>query len=175
MTRTDVMASSRPRKQRATSMSRGSTKAPRARLLLAAFLLALALGVPSAASAVEGTTGYGQTPTPPTTSTSGTTPTQTTTTTGTTPTSGTAPTTTGYKQTPTAPSAGTSPSKEKSTPASSTGAETSGSAPAKSANASTLPFTGFDLRWTIAIGLLLIGIGLSIVAVQRRQRSNSGR
>lgn len=41
------------------------------------------------------------------------------------------------------------------------------SAPAKG---STLPFTGFDLRWTVGFGLLLMGAGASIVAMQRRQR-----
>jgi len=77
------------------------------------------------------------------------------------------PTTTGYNQTP-SPSAGTSPSKEESA----TGTTTT---PAKSAKASTLPFTGFDLRWTVGIGLLLTGMGFSIVTVQRRQRRSTGR
>jgi hypothetical protein len=40
---------------------------------------------------------------------------------------------------------------------------------------STLPFTGFDLRWTIGAGLLLLGMGFSIVTVQRRQRRETGR
>jgi hypothetical protein len=45
--------------------------------------------------------------------------------------------------------------------------------PAKEAKASTLPFTGFDLRWSVAIGLVLMCAGFSIVAVQRRQRRRS--
>ena len=36
--------------------------------------------------------------------------------------------------------------------------------------ASKLPFTGFDLRWSVGMGLLLMGAGLSIVVVQRRHR-----
>lgn len=45
----------------------------------------------------------------------------------------------------------------------------------KSRKASTLSFTGFDLRWTIGIGLLLMGAGFNIVTVLRRQRRNIGR
>jgi cytoskeletal protein RodZ len=83
-----------------------------------------------------------------------------------------------YNSTPTTPSTGTSPSKESSkptpTPATSPSKEsapaTTPAVPAKEAKASTLPFTGFDLRWSVAIGLMLMGAGLSIVAVQRRQR-----
>jgi cytoskeletal protein RodZ len=87
--------------------------------------------------------------------------------------------TTGYNQTP--PSAGTSPSKEKSAPAKAPAKEvapaTKSSVPTttKSTKASTLPFTGFDLRWTVGIGLLLMGMGFLIVMVQRRQRRSTGR
>ena len=83
--------------------------------------------------------------------------------------------TTGYNQTP--PSAGTSPSKEKSTPAKEVAPATKSSVPTttKSTKASTLPFTGFDLRWTVGIGLLLMGMGFLIVMVQRRQRRSTGR
>jgi hypothetical protein len=38
-----------------------------------------------------------------------------------------------------------------------------------------LPFTGFDLRWTIGGGVLLIAMGLSLVTAQRRQRRGTGR
>jgi hypothetical protein len=115
-------------------------------------LLAVALVVPTTAIAAEGAAGYSQTPPAST---------------GTTPT----------------PSAGTSPSKEKSAPTKTTAPTTTSSAPAagtsptttKSAKASTLPFTGFDLRWTIGIGLLLMGAGFSIVTVQRRHRRDTGR
>ena len=127
-----------------------------------ALSLAVALILPTTAFAANTTTGYNQTP--PTT-----------------------PTTTGYSQTPptpttgTSPNAGTAPSKETSSPTAATaptttsGAPTTTTTPAKSAKASTLPFTGLDLRWTVAIGLLLMGVGFSIVTVQRRQRRSTGR
>jgi hypothetical protein len=72
----------------------------------------------------------------------------------------------------------TAPSKEKEEKAAPT--ETSkapskapaGTAPATEAEkAATLPFTGFDLRWTVGMGLLLMGAGMSIVVVQRRHRA----
>ncbi len=135
-------------------MRRGLSSALRRLLILpVALSLAVALVVPTTAFAANSTTGYNQTP----------------------------PSTTGYNQTP--PSAGTSPSKEKSTPTKTTAPTTTSSAPAagtsptttKSAKASTLPFTGFDLRWTIGIGLLLMGAGFSIVTVQRRHRRDTGR
>jgi hypothetical protein len=133
-----------------------------------ALCLAVALVVPTTAFAANTTTGYNQTPPTPTMTGYNQTP----------PT----PTTTGYNQTPptpttgASPSAGTSPSKETSTPTTTTAPTTTNNAPtttttpAKSATASTLPFTGLDLRWTVGIGLLLMGMGFSIVTVQRRQR-----
>jgi len=81
-----------------------------------------------------------------------------------------------YNSTPTTPSTGTSPSKESSkptpTPAPSKepAPSTTSTVPAKEVKASTLPFTGFDLRWSVAIGLMLMGAGLAIVTLQRRQR-----
>ena len=39
------------------------------------------------------------------------------------------------------------------------------------AEESSLPFTGFDLTWTVLGGLALVGVGASIVVVQRRQGS----
>jgi hypothetical protein len=84
----------------------------------------------------------------------------------------------GYKQTP-KPSTGTSPAKEKAAatkPAKETAPAKTTSAPTKeSAKASTLPFTGLDLRWTIGAGLLLMAAGLSIVTMQRRQRRDTRR
>jgi hypothetical protein len=128
MTRTDVMASSRP----GTTGSRttGRTKAPRGLLALPiiALVMAFALLSPAGALAAEETSSYGQTTTAPTT-THETEPTKTSTT----------PTTTPTTTTPTAE-------------------------PAK-----TLPFTGFDLRWSFAIGLLLILAGFGIVVAQRRR------
>jgi hypothetical protein len=89
------------------------------------------------------------------------------------------PTTTSTTPTPT-PATGTSPSKESSTPTKTTAPETTKSEPTTSTEpaakkASTLPFTGFDLRWTIGGGLLLIGMGFTLVTAQRRQRRDSGR
>ena len=166
MTRTDVMASSRPRTVGAAPMRRGSSSVSRGLSVLpVVLLLALALVVPSTALAAEstsgygstGTSGYGQEPNKP-----GTTTTTTTTTT---------PKTT--------PSTGTSPSKEAEKPATTTPAKETAPAkttttPTTSAKASTLPFTGFDLRWDVGFGLLLMGAGFSIVIVQRRQRRPSG-
>jgi uncharacterized surface anchored protein len=39
--------------------------------------------------------------------------------------------------------------------------------------AKKLPFTGFDLRWTLGFGLLLTCAGFSIVAAQRHRRERS--
>jgi hypothetical protein len=139
MTRTDVMASSRPRTAGAGRMRRGAHGTMR-RLAVLPVLLALALAVPGSALAAE-------------------------------------PTSSGYNQKPNVPSTGTSPSKESSKPTTSTPskatAPASSAAPASEAKASTLPFTGFDLRWSVGVGLLLIGAGVSIMAVQRRQRRGS--
>ena len=81
--------------------------------------------------------------------------------------------TSGYKQTPTVskttPSSSVSPSKEAEK---TTSTETT---PTTSTKATTLPFTGFDLRWDIAVGLLLVAAGVSIVVLQRRHRRESGR
>jgi hypothetical protein len=68
---------------------------------------------------------------------------------------------------------GTSPSKSSKAPTSSnaTSPATASSSPTTSpAKASSLPFTGFDLRWTVGGGLLLIAAGGSIMVMQRRQR-----
>jgi hypothetical protein len=118
-------------------------------------LTALALLAPGSALAAEGTSGYNQEPNKPTTETTPQTP-QSTTTPG--------------EVTP--QSTGTSPSKEEGTPSttSSNGTTpTSSSSPSKEGK--TLPFTGFDLRWSFAIGLALMIAGFSIVGVQRRRRS----
>jgi hypothetical protein len=81
--------------------------------------------------------------------------------------------TSGYKQKPEEPKTGTSPSKEeKSTPASKE--EPAASATPSPAKSGTLPFTGFDLRWTVAVGVVLMAAGFSIVIVQRRGRSRVG-
>lgn len=154
MTRTDVMASSRPQTPTAAPVGRGSTSALRGLSVLSlplVLLAVLAIMVPGTTVAAEPTSGYGQTPststTPPAPATTPTTP-------------------------ATTPSTGTLPSKEAEKPATTekgTEPAKTSSAPAK-AKATTLPFTGFDLRWDIGLGLVLMGAGFSIVAVQRRQR-----
>jgi hypothetical protein len=70
-------------------------------------------------------------------------------------------TTSGYNQEPNKPKEETSPSKEKTSPTKEAATPTA---------EKSLPFTGFDLRWSLAIGIVLIAAGVSIVAVQRRQR-----
>ncbi len=140
MTRTDVMASSRPRTPGAVNRRPSTVRALVA--LPIVLLMALALLAPGTALAAEETSGYGSTPTTPTPTTS-------------------------------TPSTGTSPSKEEGTPTTTTPKETeptTSSAPAKEAAAKTLPFTGFDLRWSFGFGLVLMGAGFSIVMVQRRRR-----
>jgi len=164
MTRTDVVASSRPLKADIAPMRKGSFLR-RLVVLPVAFALSMALVLPTTAlAAEEGLAGYNNKP--------GTTTTTTTTPPATTP--ATTPTTTAT------PTTGTSPSKESSTPTKTTAPETTASEPSTSSaptakKASTLPFTGFDLRWTIAGGLLLMAMGLSIVTAQRRHRRNTGR
>jgi negative regulator of sigma E activity len=150
MTRTDVVASSRPQKAGAAPMRKGSSSAMRRLLVLpVAFALTMALVLPTTALAAgKGLSGYNNKPT----------------TTSTTPT----------------PTTGTSPSKESSTPTKTTTPETTKGEPTTSTEptakkASTLPFTGFDLRWTIGGGVLLIAMGFSIVTAQRRQRRDTGR
>src|SRR5436190_5805193 len=165
MTPTYAAAASTPREAGPAPTRKGSSMAWRRLLVVpVALLIAVALLAPASALATEPTSGYSQTvPTPPTTPTTpstGTTP-------STTPSSGTSPSTaTGETKAP-SPTSETSPSSS-SKPAAAT-------SPSTSAKASTLPFTGLDLRWTIAIGLLLIAAGASIVLMQRRQRGSTGR
>ncbi len=158
MTRTDVVASSRPRKAIAAPKRKGSFSALRKLVVLPiALALTMALVPATALAAEEGLSGYNKTTTTTTTTT-------------------TTPTTTPAATTPT-PTTGTSPSKESSTPTKTTAPETASTEPSKGSEptakkASTLPFTGFDLRWTLGAGILLLAMGLSIVTVQRRQRRN---
>jgi hypothetical protein len=154
MTRTDVVASSRPRNPGAIWRTGACRACRRLSVVPIALLLAAALLGPQAASAAESTSGYSQTvPTP-----------KTTTTPATTPTTGTSPS----KEEKTSPEK-TTPAKETS-PTSSTPTSTT-----STEKASTLPFTGFDLRWSLGIGLLLIGAGFSLVMVERRQRRRTTR
>lgn len=171
MTRTDVMASSRPHTTAgAASTRRGLPRAWRTLVALpVALLLSAVLVAPATALAEEtGANGYSQKPPTPTTPTTTTPP-------STTPAATTPAATTPAATTP-APTSGTSPSKEASTPAKgvSPSTSTSSSPTAKAASEKTLPFTGFDLRWTVGIGLLLMGVGFSIVTIQRRERRDAG-
>jgi cytoskeletal protein RodZ len=163
MTRTDGVASSRPQTKGAASMGVGSSGARRRLLALPVLLVVAALAAPTAAYAA-GEAGYATTPSTPTTPTTPTTTTTTTTTTSKAP----------------EPKAGTSPAKEVSpsktatTPAKTT--TTTPTTTTEAAKAQTLPFTGLDLRWVLAIGVVLMGAGLSMLALQRRQRrGNSSR
>src|SRR6185312_12644724 len=142
MTRTDVVASSRPQRADAAPCQKGSsTLARRLVALTAAFALTVALVLPAAAFAAEGLSGYSNKPTTPT----------------------------------------TTPTKESSTPEKTTAPEKTAE-PTKTTEptattakrATTLPFTGFDLRWTIGGGVLLVAMGGSIVFAQRRQRRRGG-
>ena len=141
MTRTGVMASSRPQTT-ATALLRRGPSLRRLVALPVALLLAIALAAPMAALAATSTSkenGYSQTAPAP------------------------------------KPSTGTSPSKESSTPAKETSPATTSAAPAtETSKAKTLPFTGFDLRLTVGIGVLLMAAGFSIVTVQRRHRRDTG-
>jgi hypothetical protein len=141
MTRTDVMASSRPRTAGAAPIRGGSSGIRRGLLVLPVLLLmAFALATPGAAVAA-----------------------------------GTSTTESGYNQKPNEPKEGTSPSKETTAPTTTKKSEPATTAqPEKAATkAATLPFTGLDLRWTLAAGLLLMGAGFSIVLVQRRRTDGS--
>ena len=160
MTRTDVMASSRPGRTGGGHSGKGLGSLIRCTVLPIALLLALALVGPGVAAAAEpgtsGYSGYGTEPNKP----AATTPAATTPATTSTPATGTSP----AKET-----------KEPTTAAKETSPAKTASSPTTSTKATTLPFTGFDLRWSLAIGLLLMGAGCSIVVVQRRQRRMNGR
>ncbi len=141
MTRTDVMASSRPRTAGAAPKRRGTAGIlRRLSFLPVVLLIAMALVAPGTAFGAGGNKS-------------------------------------GYNQEPNKPSTGTSPSKEKASPKTeskeaeptTTSTPTTASEPETT---STLPFTGFDLRWSVGAGLLLMGAGFSIVVVQRRRREN---
>jgi hypothetical protein len=146
MTRTGVMASSRPRTAAAATSGSKSFGSSRVRWIFLAALVVVALAlVPTAAMAAEPTSSYTTTTPKPTT-------------------------------TSTTPSSGALPSKESEKPASTTPAsEAAPSSTSTTPKASTLPFTGFDLRWDIGFGMLLVLAGASIIAVQRRQRRGDGR
>lgn len=84
-------------------------------------------------------------------------------------------TSSGYNQEPNKPSTGTSPSKEPEKPSTTPSSKTTPTTTTTPETVKSLPFTGFDLRWSFGLGLLLMGAGFSIVVVQRRQRREGGR
>lgn len=43
------------------------------------------------------------------------------------------------------------------------------------AKAGTLPFTGFDLRWELTLGMLALGAGVAILIAQRRRERQPRR
>jgi hypothetical protein len=143
MTRTDVMASSRPGTGSAQHDRLASRAARRLSLLTVLAIVALGLLAPTGALAAGTSTEA----------------------------------TSGYNQEPSKPSTGTSPSKATTTPSTTT---TTTTTPATTTTApttetaKTLPFTGFDLRWSLAIGVLLMAAGASIIVVQRRRGSGRG-
>lgn len=148
MTRTDVMASSRPLTAGAApATNKAKSVARRLSALPVVLLLALALVLPSAAAAAGEKSGYSQTT--PTTSTK------------TTPKTGTLPSKESEE-----------PAK---TPATEAEPEKTSSASPTTEKATSLPFTGFNLSWDIGFGVVLIAAGFSILAMQRRQRRHPQR
>jgi hypothetical protein len=167
--RNNVTASSSPQHAGATPGGRGPSRRRTTVLRgLLALPLSLALIAPGAtALGAEATTGYSQTTPPPTTvTTTVTTPPSTVTTTTTTP-----PTPTREVKPETTNSVPKKTPKHGVHPAT-TGGEVSTTV--TTPHATTLPFTGLDLRWVIVGGMLLLGTGLSIMYVQRG-RHGTGR
>jgi hypothetical protein len=136
MTRTDVMASSRPGTYATAGTARIGSRAWRSLSLLSVLaIVAVGLIAPTGALAAGSSSEA----------------------------------TSGYNQEPSKPSTGTSPSKETTTPTTTT--EKAATVPAAEST-KTLPFTGFDVRWSLAIGVLLMGAGCSIIVLQRRRHSS---
>jgi hypothetical protein len=163
----DLTACDGPLTASAAPIGRRGSRRRRVVRGLLALPLALALIAPGAtALAAEATTGYGQTTPPPKTETTPAPKTETTpapkTETTPAPKQETAPTQTSSTAKET-PSSGTEPAKTSSEPTATTATK-----------AKTLPFTGLDLRTITLAGLLLVGMGMSIVVVQRR-RAGAGR
>lgn len=91
----------------------------------------------------------------------------------------TSSTETGYSQKPKVPAEKkVAPAKEEKAPEKEV-APTKETTPAVSttpAKATELPFTGFDLRWVVGGGLLLIAVGgVSLGAMRRHERHDAGR
>jgi hypothetical protein len=142
----DLTACNGPLTASAAPIGRGGSRRRRVVRGLLVLPLALALIAPGAtALAAEATTGYGQTTPAPKTETTPA------------PKQETAPTQTSSTAKET-PSSGTEPTKTSSEPTATTAAK-----------AKTLPFTGLDLRTVTLAGLFLVGMGMSIVVLQRRR------
>lgn len=144
--RNDLTACDRPQLANAAPIGRGGLRRRRVVRALLALPLALALIAPGATALATGTTtGYRNTQAPPKT------------------------------QKVPAPKQETAPTRTsstaKETPASANGPTEASSETATAAKAKTLPFTGLDLRWVTLGGLLLVGMGMSIMVVQRRRHS----
>jgi hypothetical protein len=94
------------------------------------------------------------------------------------PTSGYSQTSPAPKTTP-APKGEAAPTTTSSTPSKETTTATPTSSTEPTATtatkATTLPFTGLDLRWVILAGVLLVGMGMSIVLVQRGRGGSVNR
>jgi hypothetical protein len=160
MTQTDSVVSSRPQTAAATTsdpelrgdrraVAGGRGRVARRALLAAPAVLALALPTGALAqTSSTGTSGYNQKP-----------PVKTTTE----PKSGTAP-----SKEATTPKSSPEPEKEAATPTTTEPTTTTAKA-ATSPAESKLPFTGLDLRWVLAGGLLLLAMGFSIRVGQRRR------
>ncbi len=158
MTPTQGMASSRPQKADAATISQASRRTELrgrrrfARRELLALPAALALLIPAAPALAATSTG---------TSSTGT---------------------SGYNQKPPVPTTKTEPKKEVEpskeaakttpTPTAEPVKETTTTPTTTTAKASTLPFTGLNLTWVVGAGVLLLGAGLSI---RLALRTRSGR
>jgi len=145
MTRTNVMASSRPETAEPATTGSGTSRARR-RLVILPVVLALSLASVAPALAAEPATGtYGNSGAKKPESKGGVSPSKST-------------------KTPTTPAKTVEPATTSTTPTTST----------EPAKASTLPFTGFNLTWTVGGGLLLVCAGGSMMVMQRRGRRDGG-
>jgi hypothetical protein len=89
------------------------------------------------------------------------------------PTSGYSQTQPAPKTTTVAPKGEAAPTNTSSTASKETPASSTEPTATTATKATTLPFTGLDLRWVILAGVLLVGMGMSIVVVQRGRHGTS--
>ena len=148
MTRTNVMASSRPETAEPATTRSGTSRARR-RLVILPVVLALAAWRPRRRPWRRNRPqpAYGNSGAKKPESKGGVSPSKST-------------------KTPTS----TTPAKTVE-PATTSTTPTTSTEPAK---ASTLPFTGFNLTWTVGGGLLLVCAGGSMMVMQRRGRRDGG-